>query len=94
MSASRRHAVAKHTQATLDSRTEEVIQDLVCDIASEVDHSYDTKQAPDVFIRRTLKRHGLAEGLFLRRSYDGVTEVRWMVQKMIGKKLANGKARI
>lgn len=86
--------MAKHTQATLDNQAEEVLQDLVADIASDVDHSYDTKQAPDVFIRRTLKRHGLAEGLFLRRSYDGVTEVRWMVQKMIGEKLADGKARI
>jgi len=82
------------TQAKLDSMGEEEIQDIVMGLASDVDFHYSLDQGPKEFIKIALRRNDLTEGLTLRRAYDGVSEVSWMVQKMIGEKLAEGKARL
>lgn len=45
-------------------------------------------------IKRILKENNLTEGELLRRNFDGVSEARYLVQKMIGELLSDGKPKV
>ena len=82
------------TQTQIDTFTEEQMFALIDNVWSDVQYNFTTKRAVDAQITKILKQNGLSDGIMLRRNYDGVTEARWMIKKMIGEFLATGRARV
>jgi predicted thioredoxin/glutaredoxin len=82
------------TQEQLDYMTDDEIHHLVCLVANQVTDTLDPKRTIDGMVNQIMHDNGLCEGLMLRRDFDGVTEARWMVKKMIGELLATGQARV
>ena len=81
-----------YTQDQLDAMTENEIAMIVHDCAGDVD-IIDLEKPVMSQVRRIMKTNKLKPGLMLRRSYDGVTEVEWMLKKMLGERLAFGNPR-
>lgn len=82
------------TQEELDNMIDGEMHHLVCLVANDVNDTFDPKRTFDGMVNQIMRDNGLTEGLMLRRDYDGVTEARWMVKKMIGELLTTGKAHI
>lgn len=79
-----------YTQEQLDSMTESQISQIVHDCAQEVD-IISLDRPVNSQIRRIMREQGLKPGLMVRRMHDGVTEVEWMLKKMLGERLAHGR---
>ena len=84
------------TQKSLDhlaETDEEAYREIIFALADDAKNFSTTNDRVKPFIAKTLKYRGLSEGMFLRRHKDGVSEAAWLVQKMIGEFLTDGKAR-
>lgn len=64
----------------------------VLEMTNEVEHVVmQNRNLIDIMIEKVLLNLDLADDVELRRDWDGVSQASYMVEKMIGELLANGK---
>jgi DNA-binding CsgD family transcriptional regulator len=83
-----------YTQAQLDAMSEADINGVIDTLVGEAESFDMNKNLVGPYIDAALKFNRLSKGLMVRRNYDGVSEVGWLLQKMIGEVLSEGKAKI
>lgn len=83
-----------YTQDQLDSLPESQLEMIVEGLAQTAVRFNMDSDKVNPFIKSALKFYNLKEGLMIRRAHDGVNEAHWMMQKMIGEYLVDGRAYI
>lgn len=71
---------------------DDIAEDIFNELYDMVNLEFKMSKPVDKQIQSFMKRLGLKKGLFLRREHDGVSEVSWLLEKMIGERLGLGKA--
>ncbi|MEK2647441.1 hypothetical protein [Bdellovibrio sp. BCCA] len=75
---------------TNGEKNDELVDELISNVKIAV-QSFKFDELIERITEESLQKSGLKKDEFLRRSFDGNSEVSWLVRKMIGEFLSEGK---